>query len=105
VLYLQILALTADLSGAFTTSCANSKHIANSYCMLTPAECYHCPQGYQQMLPAAAAVSAAAALPTKAISAKTNGLFDPLGPLDVDALNAAYIQKHQAALLGSHLRL
>lgn len=64
-------------------------------------------QGYQQMLPAAAAVSAAAAaaLPTKAISAKTNGLFDPLGPLDVDALNAAYIQKHQAALLGSHLRL
>jgi len=71
-------------------------------------DCSHpCPQGYQQMLPAAAAVSAAAAaaLPTKAISAKTNGLFDPLGPLDVDALNAAYIQKHQAALLGSHLRL
>ena len=85
--------------------------IAMAYCvpaMLMVADCSHsCPQGYQQMLPAAAAVSAAAAaaLPTKAISAKTNGLFDPLGPLDVDALNAAYIQKHQAALLGSHLRL
>jgi hypothetical protein len=85
--------------------------IAMAYYMpatLMPADCSHYyPQGYQQMLPAAAAVSAAAAaaLPTKAISAKTNGLFDPLGPLDVDALNAAYIQKHQAALLGSHLRL
>lgn len=64
-------------------------------------------QGYQQMLAPAAAVSAAAALPAKAngISAKSNGLFDPLGHFDVDALNAAYIQKHQAALLGSHLRL
>lgn len=70
-------------------------------------------QGYQQML-ATPAVSAAA-LPISGLagvqpkvngfSAKTNGLFDPLGPFDVEALNAAYIQKHQAALLGSHLRL
>ena len=61
------------------------------------------------------AVSAAASLPINSLagvqpkanglSGKTNGLFDPLGPFDVEALNAAYIQKHQAALLGSHLRL
>lgn len=67
------------------------------------------------MLPAAAAVSAAAAaaLPINGLaqakangmSLKGSGLFDPLGPFDVDALSAAYIQKHQAALLGSHLRL
>lgn len=71
-------------------------------------------QGYQQML-ATPAVSAAAALPihglagvqpkANGLSAKTNGLFDPLGPFDVEALNAAYIQEHQAALLGSHLRM
>ena len=68
-------------------------------------------QGYQQMLTTPAV---AAALPTNGYAArpkangmggKANGLFDPLGPFDVDALNAAYIQKHQAALLGSHLRL
>ena len=62
----------------------------------------------------AVSAAAAAALPANGISAqpktnglgaKGNGLFDPLGPFDVDALNAAYIQKHQAALLGSHLRL
>ena len=62
-----------------------------------------------------AAAAAAAALPLNGLaaiqpkagghSAKINGLFDPLGPFDVDALNAAYIQKHQAALLGSHLHL
>ena len=62
-----------------------------------------------------AAAAAAAALPVNGLTAaqpkangvasKTNGLFDPLGPFDVDALNAAYIQKHQAALLGSHLHL
>ena len=63
----------------------------------------------------AAAAAAAATLPMSGLAAaqpkanglagKTNGLFDPLGPYDVDALNAAYIQKHQAALLGSHLHL
>lgn len=62
-----------------------------------------------------AAAAAAAALPANGLAGvqakangfgvKSNGLFDPLGPFDVDALNAAYIQKHQAALLGSHLRL
>ncbi|CAL8466292.1 g5828 [Coccomyxa elongata] len=30
--------------------------------------------------------------------------FDPLAPIDVDKLNAAFISRHQAALLGSHLR-
>ena len=60
-----------------------------------------------------AAAAAAAALPVNGLAqpkangnaGKTNGLFDPLGPFDVDALNAAYLQKHQAALLGSHLHL
>lgn len=83
------------------------------YAALGQADPY---QGYQQMLstPAAsAAAAAAAALPVSGlaqpkangIAGKTNGLFDPLGPFDVDALNAAYLQKHQAALLGSHLHL
>ena len=31
-------------------------------------------------------------------------VFDPLAPIDVDKLNAAFINRHQAALLGSHLR-
>lgn len=66
-------------------------------------------QAYGQVLGASAAgIPAAgtiAAQPKTNGLVKINGLFDPLGPLDVDAMNAAYIQKHQAALLGSHLRL
>ena len=64
-------------------------------------------QNYQQMLGVAANAAAGtiAAQPKTAGLAKLNGLFDPLGPFDVGAMNAAYIQKHQAALLGSHLRM
>lgn len=65
-------------------------------------------QGYQQMLGASAGIPAAASIAAQPKTnglAKLSGLFDPLGPFDVDAMNAAYIQKHQAALLGSHLRM
>jgi hypothetical protein len=41
-------------------------------------------------------------LPTS-LGSKDSG-FDPLAPIDVDKLNAAFISRHQAALLGSHLR-
>ncbi|EIE18010.1 hypothetical protein COCSUDRAFT_31894 [Coccomyxa subellipsoidea C-169] len=37
------------------------------------------------------------------LSSKENA-FDPLAPIDVEKLNAAFISRHQAALLGSHLR-
>ena len=30
--------------------------------------------------------------------------FDPLAPVDVDKLNAAFMQRHQPALLGTFLR-
>lgn len=35
---------------------------------------------------------------------KLGAAFDPLSPSDVEKLNAAFISRHQAALLGSHLR-
>ena len=62
-------------------------------------------QAYQQ--PSAGALGAFAAasqapapLPGKP---KPEG-FDPLGPVDVDKLNSAFIHRHQSALLGAHLR-
>ena len=65
-------------------------------------------QGYQQMLGASAGIPAAAtvvAQPTSSSLAKLGGLFDAVGPFDVDAMDAAYIQKRQAAHLGSRLRM
>ena len=38
------------------------------------------------------------------LSLPKDHVFDPLAPLDVEKLNAAFINRHQAALLGSHLR-
>ena len=38
----------------------------------------------------------------QAVSAKPE-IFDPLEPIDVDKLNAAFINRHQGTLLGSHL--
>ena len=35
---------------------------------------------------------------------KLGAAFDPLSPSDVEKLNAAFVTRHQAALLGSHLR-
>ena len=35
---------------------------------------------------------------------KLGANLDPLSPSDVEKLNAAFITRHQAALLGSHLR-
>ncbi|KAK9828082.1 hypothetical protein WJX81_001458 [Elliptochloris bilobata] len=62
-------------------------------------------QAYQQpaaggMGAFAAASQAPAPVPGKP---KPEG-YDPLAPIDVDKLNSAFIHRHQAALLGAHLR-
>lgn len=49
-------------------------------------------------LPGAGFGAAGLGLPSK------NSAFGPLAPIDVEKLNAAFISRHQAALLGSHLR-
>ncbi len=38
------------------------------------------------------------------LSLPKDQVFDTLAPIDVEKLNAAFINRHQAALLGSHLR-
>ncbi|CAL5226079.1 g8894 [Coccomyxa viridis] len=39
-----------------------------------------------------------------AFQGKLGAAFEPLSPSDVEKLNAAFVTRHQAALLGSHLR-
>lgn len=57
----------------------------------------------QQPAAAAAAAAAGAAPPTLNGKAPADGLADPLGPANVDKMNAAFVSKHQPALLGTHL--
>ncbi|KAK9813166.1 hypothetical protein WJX72_010040 [[Myrmecia] bisecta] len=73
-------------------------------------------QAYQQQAGTTAALggygaigqnpnSASLALASAAATATAKpSLYDPLAAIDIDRMNAAFIQKHQAHLLGSHLR-
>jgi hypothetical protein len=65
-----------------------------------------CAQAYQQPLGGGlgAAFGAASQAPAPLAGRPKSDAFDPLAPIDVDKLNSAFIHRHQAALLGAHLR-
>jgi len=64
-------------------------------------------QAYQQPIGGAlgAAFAAATQAPAPLLGKPKEMGFDPLAPVDVDKLNSAFIHRHQAALLGAHLRV